>query len=95
LLFCRVSPPRATQRSPRHLHHRRSFSRHGFVSVTSTENERRRRLEENCTHWWFKSSWKINVSLIPSITPSSEPSAWFDTWPTKVEKLEQHLTLPR
>ncbi|KAF3575074.1 hypothetical protein F2Q69_00060463 [Brassica cretica] len=57
-------------------------SSHGRVSTT-LENERRRRLEENCTHWWFKSSWKLNVSLIPSITPSSEPSAWFDTWPTK------------
>jgi hypothetical protein len=32
---------------------------------------------------------EANVSLVPSITPSSDPSGRVDTWPTKVDKLER------
>ncbi|XP_009135549.1 UV-B-induced protein At3g17800, chloroplastic [Brassica rapa] len=54
------------------------------------ENERRRTLEEILYALVVQKFMEANVSLIPSITPSSsDPSGRVDTWPTKVEKLEQ------
>ncbi|KAL0717365.1 hypothetical protein Bca4012_066687 [Brassica carinata] len=54
-----------------------------------TENERRRTLEEILYALVVQKFMEADVSLIPSITPSSDPSGRVDTWPTKVEKLEQ------
>ncbi|KAG5405890.1 hypothetical protein IGI04_012009 [Brassica rapa subsp. trilocularis] len=53
------------------------------------ENERRRMLEEILYALVVQKFMEANVSLIPSITPTSDPSGRVDTWPTKVEKLEQ------
>ncbi|KAJ4865825.1 hypothetical protein Rs2_47639 [Raphanus sativus] len=53
------------------------------------ENERRRTLEEILYALVVQKFMEANVSLIPSMNPSSDPSGRVDTWPTKVEKLEQ------
>ncbi|CAN7000806.1 hypothetical protein IGI04_020231 [Brassica rapa subsp. trilocularis] len=54
------------------------------------ENERRRTLEEILYALVVQKFMEANVSLVPSITPSSsDPSGRVDTWPTKVEKLEK------
>ncbi|KAF2577095.1 hypothetical protein F2Q68_00003108 [Brassica cretica] len=54
------------------------------------ENERRRTLEEILYALVVQKFMEANVSLIPSITPSSsDPFGRVDTWPNKVEKLEQ------
>ncbi|CAG7882722.1 unnamed protein product [Brassica rapa] len=52
------------------------------------ENERRRTLEEILYALVVQKFMEANASLIPSI-PTSDPSGRVDTWPTKVEKLEQ------
>ncbi|KAJ4893873.1 hypothetical protein Rs2_20667 [Raphanus sativus] len=54
------------------------------------ENERRRTLEEILYALVVQKFMEANVSLVPSVTPSSsDPSGRVDTWPTKVEKLEK------
>ncbi|CAG7877284.1 unnamed protein product [Brassica rapa] len=54
------------------------------------ENERRKTLEEILYALVVQKFMEANVSLVPSITPSSsDPSGRVDTWPTKVEKLEK------
>ncbi|CAH8284669.1 unnamed protein product [Eruca vesicaria subsp. sativa] len=54
------------------------------------ENERRRTLEEILYALVVQKFMEANVSLVPSITPSSsDPSGRVDTWPTKVDKLEK------
>ena len=54
------------------------------------ENERHRTLEEILYALVVQKFMEANVSLVPSITPSSsDPSGRVDTWPTKVEKLEK------
>ncbi|KAG2242529.1 hypothetical protein Bca4012_084932 [Brassica carinata] len=54
------------------------------------ENERRRTLEEILYALVVQKFMEANVSLVPSITPSSsDPSGRVDTWPTKVDKLER------
>ncbi|EOA30692.1 hypothetical protein CARUB_v10013829mg [Capsella rubella] len=53
------------------------------------ENERKRTLEEILYALVVQKFMEANVSLVPSVTPSSDPSGRVDTWPTKVEKLEQ------
>ncbi|CAA7051290.1 unnamed protein product [Microthlaspi erraticum] len=53
------------------------------------ENERRRTLEEILYALVVQKFMEANVSLIPSISPSSDPSGRVDTWPTKVDKLER------
>ncbi|CAH8362616.1 unnamed protein product [Eruca vesicaria subsp. sativa] len=54
------------------------------------ENERRRTLEEILYALVVQKFMEANVSLIPSMTPSSsDPSGRVDTWPIKVDKLEQ------
>ncbi|KAJ0264331.1 UV-B-induced protein [Hirschfeldia incana] len=54
------------------------------------ENERRRTLEEILYALVVQKFMEANVSLVPSITPSSsDPSGRVDTWPTKADKLEK------
>ncbi|CAA0382794.1 unnamed protein product [Arabidopsis thaliana] len=53
------------------------------------ENERRRTLEEILYALVVQKFMEANVSLVPSVSPSSDPSGRVDTWPTKVEKLER------
>uniref|UniRef100_A0A1J3CRK1 UV-B-induced protein, chloroplastic n=1 Tax=Noccaea caerulescens TaxID=107243 RepID=A0A1J3CRK1_NOCCA len=53
------------------------------------ENERRRTLEEILYALVVQKFMEANVSLVPSISPSSDPSGRVDTWPTKVDKLER------
>ncbi|XP_010487675.1 PREDICTED: UV-B-induced protein At3g17800, chloroplastic [Camelina sativa] len=53
------------------------------------ENERRRTLEEILYALVVQKFMEANVSLVPSVSPSSDPSGRVDTWPTKVDKLEQ------
>lgn len=53
------------------------------------ENERRRTLEEILYALVVQRFMEANVSLVPSISPSSDPSGRVDTWPTKAEKLER------
>ncbi|XP_010505920.1 PREDICTED: UV-B-induced protein At3g17800, chloroplastic-like [Camelina sativa] len=53
------------------------------------ENERRRTLEEILYALVVQKFMEANVSLVPSVSPSSGPSGRVDTWPTKVDKLEQ------
>ncbi|CAN8269151.1 unnamed protein product [Cochlearia groenlandica] len=53
------------------------------------ENERRRTLEEILYALVVQKFMEANVSLVPSVSPSSDPSGRVDTWPTKVDKLER------
>lgn len=53
------------------------------------ENERRRTLEEILYALVVQKFMEADVSLVPSISPSSDPSGRVDTWPAKVDKLER------
>ncbi|GAB4850602.1 hypothetical protein Ancab_029911 [Ancistrocladus abbreviatus] len=52
-------------------------------------NERRKALEEILYALVVQKFMDADVPLIPSITPSSDPSGRVDTWPSHDEKLEQ------
>lgn len=52
-------------------------------------NERRKALEEILYTLVVQKFMDANVSLVPSITSSSDPSGRVDTWPSQEEKLEQ------